>query len=82
MTTVVIKKKLKEYILNLNFLRIVGFALLKIYVSITNQRRKKKMSIESLLMNMYSVIGVAIAATFMLIIVFSLKQGGRKWLKK
>ena len=41
MTTVVIKKKLKEYILNLNFLRIVGFALLKIYVSITNQRRKK-----------------------------------------
>ena len=43
MTTVVIKKKLKEYILNLNFLRIVGFALLKIYVSITNQRRKKKM---------------------------------------
>jgi len=40
------------------------------------------MSIESLLMNMYSVIGVVIAATFMLIIVyvFSLKQGGKtKW---
>ena len=41
------------------------------------------MSIESLttpLMNMYSVIGVIIAATFMLIYVFSLKQGGKtKW---
>jgi len=31
-------------------------------------------------MNMYSVIGVAIVATFMLIIVyvFSLKQGGKR----